>query len=356
MTSVTASFGYAGISLGLVSSSATLAAQLDDLETQSSTGIVSDTYAGLGADRAQALSLQPAITQISAWSSNVSVAQSNLSTTQTALGNIQTIADTLTTSLETLSGTPTSQTVSAASAAAKDALSSLGGLLNTQSGGSYVFAGRQSDVPPVEDTALAQSSLAETISDLVNRDDMSDGQTVLSSTLAAVSSTTAGSPFSVQLSVSPAAAATLVTVTNIGESLSVATGVTATQGTSATATSSGSPIRDLMRNLMVVAALSSASTTTQGYQTLVSGLIQSNTQVTSQLTDMSADLGLTQTRLTAQSSLLSTMSKSLISQLGNAKDADLASVSTAVSQTKTQLEASYSLIADMKGMTLADYL
>lgn len=354
MTSVTAAFGYNGISATMTRAVSTLTARQNQLQEETATGIVSDTYAGLGTSRTTAIGLQPAITRIDGWSSNVTAAQSTLTTTQTALSGIQDIASTLSTALTTLAGNPTADDVSAAVTSAKNALNSLGSLLNTQSGSSYVFAGRQSETAPVTDASLATSDLATQIGQIVSSS--SSAADILSRTLSAAGNTPEGSPFSAALSTDGLSAAALNNSVDVGQSLRLTTGITATQGTSASSTSTGSPIRDLMRNLMVVASLGSVTEGSDSYNSLVSGLISSNSDVTSTLTDMSAGLGVMQNQLTTQSSMLSSMSSALTTQLGNAKNADLASVSTALTQTQTQLQASYTVISDMKGMTLADYI
>lgn len=132
------------------------------------------------------------------------------------------------------------------------------------------------------------------------------------------------------------------------------TGIVATQGAEASSTTS--PIRGLVRNLMIVASLGDSYSSSTDYSQLVSGLENSMSAVTSGLGDLSGVVGVQQNSLTAQSSMLSQMSDALTNQLGNTKNADLAAVSTQITATNNQLEASYSLIADMKGMTLASYL
>lgn len=358
MTGISSAYSYSATSAQLRLGVTSLESQESALETEMSTGVTSTTYAGLGDSRAKALSLDPAITQVSAWRSNVTTAQSRLTTTQTVLDQVSTIATNLTTSLATLDGTVDSSTVSTAVDEAKSALSTLTSLLNTQSGNSYIFAGQASDTAPVS-TDLDDSSSGSLLSSIASAvDDLdSDGaSSVLSTTLSLAGDTTAGEPFSSALSTDAVSASDQNLNIVVGNDYTVSAGIVATQGTAATDTSTGSPVRDLIRNLMVVASLGSVDTSGTGYTDLISGLQSSNTGVTDGITGLSTRLGIQQDELTNQSSVLTQMSTSLSDQLNTAKNADWAAVSTQLTDVKNQLEASYSVISDLKDMSLASYL
>ena len=133
-------------------------------------------------------------------------------------------------------------------------------------------------------------------------------------------------------------------------------GLVATAGGAATSTSTGSSIRDLMRALATVGSLDQADPTSAGFTTLVNDTSSDMVGISASLTTSVAALGQTQDRLTSQASDLSLTSDALTQQLGSIKDSDPALLSTQLTDTQNQLQASYSLIADMKGMTLAAYL
>ncbi|GBR67806.1 flagellin [Gluconobacter kanchanaburiensis] len=353
MTGIISSFGFGGVSAQLILGVQNLSHSQDALQLETATGVRASSYADLGASRTQALALQPAITQISAWKSNVTNAQNTLTTTQTALTQISSIAENLTSSLSTLGSTLSYSTLTTAATAAQSALTTLGNLLNTKQGDSYVFAGQQNTVAPVS-TDLGTSELSSQISQAVSQLASTSAADVLSTTQTLVDNTTADQPFSASVSSSPDEAYQQKTQIVVGQAETVSVGMVATQG--ATSTSTSSPIRDLMRNLMVVASLGSSSTSTSDYPNLIAGLQSSMDKVTTGLGDMSGLMGVQQNSLTGQSSMLAQMSSALTTQLGQVKDADLAQVSTQVTDTNNQLQASYSLIADMKSMTLASYL
>jgi flagellar hook-associated protein 3 FlgL len=356
MVGITAPYGGYGLPRAAANALSELSAQSQSLTAEAATGVTSDSYAGLGSGRTQALSLDPAITQIASWQGNVTTAQDTLSVTQTAVSGIASLATSLSASLATLGGTPDAATVQAAITSARNALQSLGGLLDTQSGANYVFAGRDSGTAPVGSTDLADSGLATSIASVVSQDGNTNATAVLSDTLSLAANTQPGSPFSVALSTTPQQAASLATVASVGPNDFVSIGMTATQGTTASSSSTGSPVRDLMRNLMVVASLGQVSTGSASYDAIVQGLRQSTSAASAQLSTMAGLMGVAQDTLDQRSASLSQMSVSLTTQLANVKDADLASVSTLLTQTQNQLQASYSIIANMKGMTLAAYI
>ncbi|NHN87281.1 flagellar biosynthesis protein FlgL [Acetobacter conturbans] len=365
-------YGSSGTAYILQQAVQNLTQQQTALADETSSGMKSSTYVGLGDDRAQALSLDPQITAVSSWQSSISSAQTSLDTTQTALTQISSIATTLSTNLVSLSGTLGQSELSTIVASAQSALSELGTYLNTSSGTGYVFAGQDSQTAPVTDASgLATSELATATSSAVSQLDTLGASAVFAdatqyassgATYTDSSGTTSDlSVFSSALSTDPVSAQSLASKAVIGQSTTISVGVVATEGSSTgdSTTTTGSTIRDLMRNLMIVASLGSADTSSSNFSDLVSQLQSSTSTISTQLTDEEGSLGITQNSLTNQSSSLSTMSVMLTSQLSNVKElssSDLAAISVQTTTVQEQLEASYTLIADMKGMTLASYM
>ena len=76
----------------LVSNSNTVRDQLDQTNEQVASGLISDTYSGLGNQARTSLSLAPAIAHQTAWSQNIDAAQGRLDVTQSAMTSISSIA------------------------------------------------------------------------------------------------------------------------------------------------------------------------------------------------------------------------------------------------------------------------
>jgi len=335
-----------------------LAAQNTALQGQLTSGVVSDSYGGLGDQRTVALNLEPQITKVAGWQSNITSAQNTLSVTQTVMSRITTIATNLQTSLVSLEGNTSSTDVSLAASQARQSLTELASLLNTQSGSQYVFGGNASDTAPVTDpSSITTSSFFQTIAASVAGVAVNGAAaTETASVSAAADNSTGQSVFSGALSVDATMAATNGHSVTVGDQQHVTVGFVATQGETASATSTGSSIRDLMRALAVVGSLDQAGASSSGFSTLVTDTASQMQAVSSSLNLTVASLGQTQAQLTGQSSSLSQLSNALTKQLGLVKDSDPATLSTQLTMTQNQLQASYSLIADMKGLSLAAYL
>lgn len=335
-----------------------LAEQNAALQGQLTSGVVSDSYAGLGDQRTVALDLQPQITKAAAWQGNITSAQNTLSVTQTAMSRITMIAANLQTSLVSLQSNTSPTNVTLAASQARQSLTELASLLNTQNGSQYVFGGDASDTAPVADpSSITTSSFFQTIAaSVAGVATNGAAATETATVLTAADNSIGTSVFSGALSVDATTAATISHSVTVGDQQHVTVGFVATQGGAASAASTGSSMRDLMRALAVVGSLDKADASSSAFSTLVTDTATQLQGVSSSLNLTVASLGQTQTQLTSHGSSLSQLSDALIKQLGLVKDSDPAALSTQLTATQNQLQASYSLIADMKGMSLASYL
>ena len=334
-----------------------LDAQNDALTAQTSSGITSDSYAGLGDQADEAISLQPQISATAAWQNNLTQTQTKLSVTQIALTSINSIATSLQSTLLTLQSSPSASTIATASQTARQQLTQLTSLLNTKSGDSYVFAGTASDQPPVSVSDLASSGMVSNIMSAVAQVGTAGATATESNTLASASdNSAAGSAFSTQLSVSATTAVTFVPQVQVGQNQSVAAGIVATQGGAAGPQSTGSSVRDLIRSLATVAGLSDADSSSPAFSTLVSDTSGQMTTVTQGLTALTASVGMQQDNSTTLQGDLADMTTAMMSQLDATKQSDVATTRTQQIAVQNQLTASYTLIADMKTLDLAQYI
>lgn len=335
-----------------------LSSQTTALQSQVSSGVVSDSYAGLGDGRYQALDLQPQITQITGWQTSISSAQTTLDVTQTAMSRIATIATNLQTSLTSLQGDTSATSVSNAALQARQSLTELASLLNTKNGSSYVFGGNASGTPPITDpSSITEGSFFQSIGSSVAALGGESAEDVEGATVKTVSDNSlATSPFSAALSVTAQQATALTRSVTVGDGDHVAIGFVATSGGTSSGVSTGSSIRDLMRALAVVGNLDQTSASSAGFATLVKDTGAQMSTVSDSLNLSIASLGQTQATMTGRSSFLGQVGDALTTQLSAIKDSDPAAVSAQLTATQNQLQASYSLIADMKNMSLASYI
>src|SRR5690348_129886 len=187
-----------------------LRSQLEDLQRQLSTGMKSDTYAGLGNQRGLVVGLNAQLTAIGGFQDSNKVVNAQLSVAQTALDQFSKISDQVKSAALVSpfnlgqNGKTTDQTTAAGQ------FDELVSLLNTQSGDRYIFSGRAVNQPPTVSTDEvlngngAQAGLVQLISERNQADLGADGLGRLvippaAGAVVSMSEDVAGSPFGFKL-------------------------------------------------------------------------------------------------------------------------------------------------------------
>jgi flagellin-like hook-associated protein FlgL len=328
------------------------------LTAQASSGLIANTWAGLGGTASMALSLGPEIDNLQVAQNNIDAANGPAQVTQTAMTQIQSIASNLLAQLPTLAGL-NSSTVDTVAANARSALAQLADLLDSQYAGTYVFAGQDSTNPPVPDPdQFTTSGFFSQISAAVAGLTVNGAAVTVATTLSIASSNVAGtSPFSTWLS-QPAANLSPPSVST-GNGQSQTLGLLASANTSvasAGSSTTGSYMRDLMRALATIGSLNSTQANDPNFAALVS---DTQTSLTEAITAMSTDVGILgeqQSSLAAMKTTLGDTATALTGQLSNARDVDMATTLSNLNLVQTQLQASYQLIATASTLTLARFL
>jgi flagellar hook-associated protein 3 FlgL len=331
----------------------------DTLTEQASSGLIANTYAGLGGTASIALSLGPEIASLTTAQSNIADASGPAQVTQTAMTQIGSIAANLLADMPNLEGVDSSEVDNVAANARSD-LAQVADLLDSQYDGVYVFAGQDSANPPVPDPdQITTSGFYTQISAAVANLTTDGAAATVATTLTIASSTTAGtSPLSATYLAQPAATLTPPLVaTGDGQSQSLGLLAGSNIGPVSTGTSTtGSYMLDLMRALATVGSLSSSQATDPNFAALVS---DTQTSVTGAITAMNTDVGILgeqQSSLTTLSTTLSDTQTVLTGQLSAAQNVDMASTLSNLSLMQTQLTESYQLIAAASGLSLAKFL
>lgn len=348
-----------GMMTSLISDTGSVKQKLDQLTNQISSGLVSDTYAGLGAGASVSLDLNPQIASLQTWQNNINTATGNMQVTQTAMTQLQTIASNFLSQTENLEGTDASE-VDTIAASAQQALVQVADLLDTQDGSTYVFGGTDSTNPPVPDpNSILSSGFYTQIAAQVGALTSQGAAATIANTLSIAGSNTLGtSPFSTYMS-QPASGLQAPTVqTGQGQTATVgllasANSFVASQGSATT----GSYSRDLMMALATLGSLSSSQVSdASDFQALVQSTNATLTGAVSAMAEDAGVLGNTQTALTADQTTMQDTATALTTQVGNVQDVDVAQAMTNLSLVQTQLSASYQVIASMSGLSLAKYL
>jgi flagellar hook-associated protein 3 FlgL len=328
------------------------------LTAQASSGLISQTYAGLGATAPVALSLAPQIAGMQTAQNNIDAANGPAQLTQTAMTQIQSIASGLLAQMPNLTSLDAGEVDSIAANARSD-LSQVAGLLDSQYGDVYVFAGQDSSNPPVPDPdQIASSGFYTQISSAVGNLSSNGYAATTAATLTISGSDTAGtSPFSSYMS-QPLTNLSLPSVaTGNGQSQTI--GLMASANTTAVSTgtsTTGSYMRDLMRALATIGSLSSSQANDPNFAPLIADIQTSlNGAISAMSTDVGT-LGEQQASLTTLQTTLSDTQTVLTGQLSTAENVDMTATLTNLSLTETQLQASYQLIATAAGLSLAKFL
>jgi flagellar hook-associated protein 3 FlgL len=352
--------GEYGLLTALVADSASTGNRLDQLTQQASSGLVSNSYAGLGAAASVSLDLNPEIAKLQTWQSNVDSATGRIGVTQATMTQIQKIASNFYAQTNNLDGINTSEVDSIASSA-RDALQQVAGLLDAQSAGVFVFSGADTANPPVPNPgAILSSGFYTQIASAVGNLGVAGASATAAATLAVASSNSAGtSAFSAYMSQSAATLQAAMPAVQTGESQSSQIGLLASANTaiaSTGASTTGSYMRDLMRSLATLGSLSSAQVNLPGF----AGLVQdTRTSLNGAIGAMAGDagvLGNRQAALTATQAGLAATQTVLTTQVGAAQDVNMAKTLSDLSAAQTQLQASYQVIAAVSGLSLAKLL
>jgi flagellin-like hook-associated protein FlgL len=356
------SIGSAGTGYGflntLIANTNTVHQQLNNLTTQASSGLVSQTYAGLGSAAAVSLDLNPQLNALQTYQSNISQATGTMQVTQTAMTQLQQIAATFVADMPNLTST-NSQEVSSIASQAQSALQQVAGLLDTQDGSVYVFGGQDTANPPVPSPdSILTSGFYTQINAAVSGLSANGASATAAATLAIASSNAAGtSPFSAYMSQPASGIGQQVVQTGEGTSVSIGLLASANSYAQSTGTSTtGSYMRDLMRALATIGSMTSAQASEPGFTALVQDTTASLNGVVTAMADDAGVLGNTQSSLTATQTRLSDTATALTGQLSSVQDADEATTLSDLSAIQTQLQASYRMIANEGTLSLANFL
>jgi len=353
-----------GMMNSLVANAASVKQRLDQLISQVSSGLISNTYAGLGVGASISLNMQPQIANMQTLQNNVDVATGRMSVTQTAMTRLQSIASGFYAQLNNVEGI-NSSAVDSIAASARDALRQVAGLLDTQDAGVYVFSGQDTGNPPVPNPDNIADGTAGTFFGQIQADVGQLGILTAAQVAQATQSVAifggVPSPFSVYLSTNDPP--TLPTI-QVGQNQSESIGLSASHNglipqppaDVINFTTTGSYMRDTLRALATIASLSSAQVNTPGFQDLVQNTRTSLIGAVSAMGQDAGVLGNVQSSLKATQTQLSDTQTALNMQVSSAQNVDMASTLSQLSQVQTQMQASYQLISGLSGLSLVKYM
>src|SRR5579883_154782 len=122
--------------------------QIADLQSQVSSGQVSQTFDGIASQAQQLVSLQTEQSKLNQYVSNINLADQRIQTSQNAVSSMLSLATSFQTTLVQALNPSNAPNMALNSSAQQD-LNQLASLLNTQFDGDYVFAGSATSTAPV---------------------------------------------------------------------------------------------------------------------------------------------------------------------------------------------------------------
>jgi len=329
---------------------------LDTLTEQISSGLIANTFAGLGSGASLTLDLSPQVAALQTYQTTIGAATGQMGVMQTAMGQIQQIAANLVQQLPSLNALNQSN-VDTVAANARDSLKQVADLLNTQNGGVYIFSGEDSANPPVAsgDNILTSDffgQISASISQLTTNGSAATAAQILGIASSNVSGTT---PFSSYLSQPGATAQSVATGGTTQLSYGILANANSAVASAGTATT-GSYVRDLMMVLASVGSLSNAQVNDPNFSPLIQNL---TTTLNGAVTAMNGDIGVMgdrQATLTTLSTTMATTSTALTGQISNVQDVDMSAAMSKLASVQTQLQASYKLIDMVNSLSLVNFL
>lgn len=295
-----------GLNSTVLAAATQLQARLAAADVQEASGLVGQTYGDLGSQAGYVLDLRGEIGQSRVWADNATSAGDKVQAMYSAVGDM---VDVMTSLRSVVSSAISSGDVSTLNTEASAVLAQLAELMNTEEGGSYLFAGSRTDTAPVDVGTAAYAA----------------------STAWSTASTS------------------YYTGNDLLASVEVGTGRTITYGVSA----DNSAFEEALRVANVAASYTGSGTAAT---TLLQNVYDIATSAISALGDVQGTLSVDASQFTQiqehQTSYLSLVE----TMVDDTQSVDTAAVAEQVSNYQAQLEASYSALAAITKVHLTNYL
>ncbi|WP_191082883.1 flagellin [Roseococcus microcysteis] len=348
----------------LAAETARLRTQMEILTRQTASGQRSSRLGDLAPDVPRAVSLRAQSGRLDAYDRVLTQSIGRTEVMQASLSRLTEIArDFRSTALPRLY-TRDPVALEAVKVQARNALTEMAHLLNVRHAGEYLFSGSDIGRPPIPDPeGLATGQMAQDVAAAVATLGAAGAASVLNDTRTAAQSNVAGvSPFSDFLQDEAALAPAdreARRAAPAADGQFVAYGIFADRNAVSVSSgeTTGSWARDLMRNLMSLAALDPAQMDDlPNYTDLLAGLRDGFAAAEQALTEEAGGLGQVTARLEDTQRRQRTTMDLLRGQIADIEEVDLASTLERLQATRTALEASYRAIGSLSELTLARFL
>ncbi|MGG5817561.1 flagellin [Falsiroseomonas sp. HW251] len=329
---------------------ARLRIRLEELTRQVSTGQKGPTFGALGTEAKRGIDLRGDIARREAYLAAADAALGRMGAVQSVLSRLQDIAGSVAAEASRARTLGTTG-VDALGQTARGALEEVAALLNTQSGGEYLFAGSDIASAPVPNAAaVATGPFAAAVATQVGSLTPLNAATVLANT-AGIATVT--SPFNAFLEGAGLTEPRRALQAADGER--IAWGVIPTQDSGGNVATSWA--RELMRGLATLAAVTTATALQgQGYDDLLAGVAQGLTDAARGAASEQGALGAAEKRLQDLQERHRDMLGVMRAQVISVEQVDLADASASLKALQLRLEASYETTSGVARLSLAALL
>lgn len=341
----------------MIAGSVHVKARMDQLTAQAASGHVADSYGGYTGAAAQTLfDLSPQVAHAAAVGGVIDAAEARGKVTQTAMTRLQSIAADFYAHAQNIA-TLGPAAVDTVAAEARQALTQVAGLLNTQDGSIYVFGGTDTATPPVTSgAAILGSPYFASIQAQVQGLAANGAAATLAATMSTSLPASAVSPFAADTQPFVTAPPTIQTANGATTTVGLLAGTNTLVPASAGPSTTGSYMRDLLRSLATLGSLTGAHAGDPGFAAVIDDTRVSLQGAVASMAADSGALGAQQAGLVAEKTQAADTSNALQAQVASVRDVDMAATLSSLQQVQSQLTASYKLIAEVKGLSLANYI
>ena len=333
---------------------ALLRTRLESLTRQVATGQRAQALGEIAPEQPRAVSLRAEMGRREVYARAMTQAEGRIATAQTSLDRLAEIAREFRTDVAGRITSRDPASLATVATRARAALAEVGHLLNARFAGEHVFAGSDIANAPVPDPeGLADGPLAASIATAVGTLAPGNGTAVAAATITLAQGD--DTPFSAH-----AVSGEARRGVPAGDGQVIGYGLHADRNTEATSAgeTTGGWARDLMRNLMVLAALDPAQATAApaDFDAVVTSLREGFRAAESALGEEAGSLGIVQARIAGAQERHAAVNTALKAQLAGIEEVDVAETITRLQSVQATLEASYRAMATISQLSLANYL
>ncbi len=339
---------------------AQLRGRMEVMARQVASGQRAEVLGDLAPDAPRAVDLSADIARRETYQRAIDRTGGRMEVMQSSLGRLKAIAGEFRSEVAMRLSSRDANALVTVQSRARAALSEMGALLNTRLNGEYLFGGTDLANPPVPDpAALVNGPMASAIAVAVGTLDNTNASAVATSTLTSAQDNGALSPFSTFLEdpAQGAGEARRSMPVADGEKLVFGIRANANAAASSDGETTGAWVRDLLRGLMTLAALTPAQLSQrEGFDALAQTIRGGLQSAENALAEEMGALGSVQRQAKVAKTRHQDLSDALQKQLAGITEVDMASTLTRLQAVRGSLEASYRVTASLSELSLARFL